>query len=211
MEIHFQSRWFERCIKTYLGVSGRALTEEDVQDIKYLYVSTTDGYFIGFGKEELPPDFVFSDAGDEWDCCCLSDTGSYHSVEDFIQVREWEGVRTLEIKRALLEEENQMPNVQSMEAFERSVQIFEPVEEDFEGLVRNEETYDYGILTPEDFAGLPNLEAVRLMSCETEIHSLAFLNALPRLRVLESGQVHLNTLEGLDRLIGLEKLCIWSN
>lgn len=126
-------------------------------------------------------------------------------------MQEWEGVRTLEIKRALLEEENQMPNVQSMEAFERSVQIFEPVEEDFEGLVRNEETYDYGILTPEDFAGLPNLEAVRLMSCETEIHSLAFLNALPRLRVLEIGQVHLNTLEGLDRLIGLEKLCIWSN
>ena len=200
-----------RCIKTYLGVSGRALTEEDVQDIKYLYVSTTDGYFLGFGKEELPPNFVFSDAGDEWDCCCLSDTGRYHGVEDFIQVQEWEGVRTLEIKRAHIEEENQMPNVQSMEAFERSVQIFEPVEEDFEGLVRNEETYDYGILTPEDFAGLPNLEAVRLMSCETEIHSLAFLNALPRLRVLEIGQVHLNTLEGLDRLIGLEKLCIWSN
>lgn len=62
MEIHLQSRWFERCIKTYLGVSGRALTEEDVQDIKYLYVSTTDGYFLGFGKEELPPNFVFSDA-----------------------------------------------------------------------------------------------------------------------------------------------------
>ena len=38
MEIHFQSRWFERCIKTYLGVSGRALTEEDVQDIKYLWI-----------------------------------------------------------------------------------------------------------------------------------------------------------------------------
>ena len=71
--------------------------------------------------------------------------------------------------------------------------------------------YDQDITIQEAAGHLPNLEAVRLMSCETEIHSLAFLNALPRLRVLEIGQVHLNTLEGLDRLIGLEKLCIWSN
>lgn len=72
-------------------------------------------------------------------------------------------------------------------------------------------TYDYGILYPEDFAHLNNLEVVRLMSCETEIHSLAFLEPLSKIRVLEVGQVRLHTLEGLDKIIGLEKLCIWAN
>lgn len=49
------------------------------------------------------------------------------------------------------------------------------------------------------------------MSCQTEIHSLRFLEDLPELRILEIGEVFLNDLEGLEKLIGLEKLCIWSN
>lgn len=56
-----------------------------------------------------------------------------------------------------------------------------------------------------------NLEVLRLMSCQTEIHSLKFLDALSRLRILEIGEVFLNDLDGLENLIGLEKLCIWSN
>lgn len=42
-------------------------------------------------------------------------------------------------------------------------------------------------------------------------HSLAFLESLSKIRVLEVGQVRLHTLEGLDKIIGLEKLCIWAN
>ena len=49
------------------------------------------------------------------------------------------------------------------------------------------------------------------MSCQTEIHSLKFLDALSSLRILEIGEVFLNDLDGLENLIGLEKLCIWSN
>ena len=58
---------------------------------------------------------------------------------------------------------------------------------------------------------MTGLEVVRLMSCETEIHNLKFLTALSKLRVLEIGEVFLDTVEGLEALIGLEKLCIWSN
>ena len=50
MEIQFQSRWFEKCIRDYLGIADRKITTEDVSVIKYLYVSTTDGYFLGFGR-----------------------------------------------------------------------------------------------------------------------------------------------------------------
>ncbi len=234
MELQFQSRWFERCIREYLGIAHRMLTVEDVSVIKYLYVSTTNGYFLGFGMGELPKVFEFSDAGDEWFCRCLSDTARYHNIEEFIDIKDRENSKELSIKKELLaventnnQEENLSPLeqkkkllawkrerekiAQGMQDFENSVKIFEAVESDFEGLVEDEKTYDYGILVQDDFCHLTNLEVVRLMSCETEIHSLAFLSALPKLRVLEVGEVRLNTLEGLDKLAGLEKLCIWAN
>lgn len=233
MEIQFQSRWFEKCIREYLGIADRALTAEDVSVIRYLYVSTTNGYFLGFGRGGLPEAFAFSDAGDEWDCCCLSDTGEYHAIEEFINIREWEDHKELSIKRELLEKEEEEEewddedeewndvdeddeewddeDTSGMQDFENSVKIYEAKERDFEGLIEDETAYNYGILIPEDFAHLTNLEVVRLMSCEMEIHSLAFLKALPKIRVLEVGEVRLNTLEGLEKLIGLEKLCIWAN
>ena len=43
------------------------------------------------------------------------------------------------------------------------------------------------------------------------IHSLSFLEEYSKLRVLEIGEVDLNDLKGIDKLIGLEKLSIWSN
>lgn len=211
MEIQFQSRWFEKCIRDYLGIADGKITTEDVSVIKYLYVSTTDGYFLGFGKGDLPANFEFSDAGDEWFCCCLSDTGKYRTVEEFIDIREWEDSKELQIKSELLDEEREDKDASDMKDFESSVKIYESEENDFDGLVRNEMTYDYGILYPEDFVHLKNLEVVRLMSCETEIHSLAFLESLSKIHVLEVGQVRLHTLEGLDKMIGLEKLCIWAN
>lgn len=234
MEIQFQSRWFEKCIREYLGIADRVLTVEDVSVIRYLYVSTTNGCFLGFGRGELPESFKFSDAGDEWRCRCLSNTARYHSIEEFIDIMEWGNYKELSIKEELLEAENTDDEeeslspleqkkkllawkrerekiAQGMRDFENSVKLYEAEEQDFEGLAKDEKTYDYGILVPDDFSHLTNLEVVRLMSCETEIHSLAFLKALPALRVLEVGEVGLNTLEGLEKLAGLEKLCIWAN
>lgn len=49
--------------------------------------------------------------------------------------------------------------------FEDSVRLYEAEERDFEGLVKDGKTYDYGILVPDDFSYLTNLEVVRLMSC----------------------------------------------
>lgn len=237
MEIQFGSRWLERCVRDYLGIEDRAVTEEDVSVIKYLYVSTTNGYFLGFGKGVLPEDFAFSDAGDEWNVRCLSDTAKYIDIEEFLNIMDWEKCKEISIKEALLEDEAEEElsydeydageasdeesddeasddgdtGSASMEEFEGSVKIYETQDSDFEGLVQDEKTYDYGVLSPDDFSHFTNLEVVRLMSCETEIHSLAFLKALSKLRILEVGEVRLNTLDGLEKLIGLEKLCVWSN
>lgn len=232
MEIQFGSRWLERCVRDYLGIEDRAVTEEDVSVIKYLYVSTTNGYFLGFGKGVLPEDFAFSDAGDEWNVRCLSDTAKYADIGAFLDIMDWENCKEISIKEALLEDEAEEElsydeydageasdeasddgdtGSASMEEFEGSVKIYETQDSDFEGLVQDEETYDYGVLSPDDFSHFTNLEVVRLMSCETEIHSLAFLKALSKLRILEVGEVRLNTLDGLEKLIGLEKLCVWSN
>ncbi|MDE7417581.1 MAG: hypothetical protein K2N44_14980 [Lachnospiraceae bacterium] len=54
-------------------------------------------------------------------------------------------------------------------------------------------------------------QMMRLMSCETKIHSLVFLKVLPKLWILEVGEVRLDTLDGLEKPAGLEKLCVWSN
>lgn len=245
MEIQFASRWLERCVRDYLGIADGAVTEEDVSVIKYLYVSTTNGYFLGFGKGVLPDDFMFSDAGDEWNVCCLHNTAKYAAIEEFLDIADWGNCKEISIKEALPEDgfddvaygneedlsddecdaeeasDKERPGDEAsddgdtgsagMEEFEGSVKIYETQDSDFEGLVQDEETYDYGVLSPDDFSHFTNLEVVRLMSCETEIHSLAFLKALPKLRILEVGEVRLNTLDGLEKLIGLEKLCVWSN
>lgn len=212
MEIQFRSRWFEKCIRDYLDIGDRAVTSEDVRVIKYLFVSTTNGYELKFGKGVLPEQFEFSDVGDEWFCCCLSDTSKYQNVEEFIDIRDWEDMKEISIKEALLEMGSfRKANARGMEEFEDSVREYWAEDSDFEGLEEDEETCDYGILFPEDFSALTSLEVVRLMSCEEEIHSLEFLRALPQLRILEVGEVRLRTLEGLEKLVGLEKLCVWAN
>lgn len=98
-----------------------------------------------------------------------------------------------------------------MRDFEKNNKVYGTYKTDLDGLDEDEVTHDRKLLIPEDFCCLTNLEVLRLISCQTEIHSLKFLDALSRLRILEIGEVFLNDLDGLENLIGLEKLCIWSN
>ena len=99
----------------------------------------------------------------------------------------------------------------AMELFEESVKTYWAEQEDYEGLADAEDSIDMGMLEADDFAYLTNLETIRLMSCEVDIHSLKFLESLANLKVLEIGEVRLHGLAGLDKLIGLDKLCIWTN
>ena len=224
-EIRFQSKWFEKCLRDYLNIEGRPITDEDVVEIKYLFVSTTHGYELGFAKS-LPPELfqtcAFPDSGDEWYFACVENTGKYSSIQDFLEIE----VSNLEIGYQVheLRLKDDTPRFayrgsavdyklaqRAMRSFDAGVKRYGTQDADFEGLVEDEITCDYGILSPEDFSCLTGLEVLRLMSCQTEIHSLSFLEHLPRLRILEIGELFLNDLAGLDKLIGLEKLCIWSN
>ena len=38
--IKFQSRWFERCLKDFLGIRERSITSEDVREIKSRYLKS---------------------------------------------------------------------------------------------------------------------------------------------------------------------------
>lgn len=224
-EIRFQSKWFERCLRDYLNIEGRPITDEDVVEIKYLFVSTTHGYELGFAKS-LPPELfqtcAFPDSGDEWDCACIENTGKYSAIQDFLEIEASNleigyQVYTLRLKDDIQRFAYRGSAVEyklaqrAMRSFDADVKRYSPRGTDFEGLTEDEITCDYGILSPEDFSCLTGLEVLRLMSCQTEIHSLSFLENLPRLRILEIGEVFLNDLAGLNKLIGLEKLCIWSN
>ena len=117
----------------------------------------------------------------------------------------------------LLEEEEELQDEEppvdeaAMKAFEENVKTYWAEREDYEGTVEDKVTFDRGMVVPEDFAYLTNLEALRLMSCQQEIHSLKFLESLEKLKVLEIGEVRLDDLDGLDKLLGLEKLCVWTN
>lgn len=216
--ISFKSKWFEKCIRKYLGIGAEEpITEDALASIKYLYVSTTHDYELAFGTEELPIPFRFDNAGDEWWSCCISNTGRFQSLEEFVEIHKWGPVSVLYLKDELLEEEEELldeePPVDeaAMKAFEETVKTYWAEQEDYEGTVEDEETFDRGMVVAEDFAYLTNLEALRLMSCQQEIHSLKFLESLPNLKVLEIGEVRLDKLDGLDKLMGLEKLCIWTN
>lgn len=215
--ICFKSKWFEKCLRNYLELGAdEPITEEMLASIKYLYVATTHDYELAFGKEELPIPFKFSDAGDEWWSCCISDTGRFQSLEEFVEIHKWGPDTVLYLKDELLKQEELQEDEPSldeaaMNAFEENIKTYWAEQEDYEGLTEDEDGLDIGIVVAEDFAYLTNLETVRLMSCELEIHSLKFLKALSKLKVLEIGEVRLDDLDGLDKLIGLDKLCIWTN
>lgn len=224
-EIKFQSKWFERCLKDFLNIKNRAVTDKDIQEIKYLFVTTTHGYGLGFAKSlpsELFQTCAFYDAGDEWAFECIEDTGKYQTVEDFLKfdsstLDDGRKVHAIRLK----EEIKRFKYAGSLAAyklaqrvmrdFEKNNKVYGTYKADLDGLDEDEVTHDRKLLIPEDFCCLTNLEVLRLMSCQTEIHSLKFLDALSRLRILEIGEVVLNDLDGLENLIGLEKLCIWSN
>lgn len=216
--ICFKSKWFEKCLRNYLELgANEPITEEMLASIKYLYVATTHDYELSFGKEELPIPFDFSNAGDEWWSCCISDTGRFQSLEEFVEMRKRRSVTVLYLKDELLEQEKvlqeEKPCVDeaSMKAFEDNIKTYWAEQEDYDELAADEDKLDIGMVVAEDFAYLTNLETVRLMSCQHEIHSLKFLKALSKLKVLEIGEVRLDDLDGLDKLIGLDKLCIWTN
>lgn len=215
-EITFQSKWFEKCIRDYLQIGDRPITLEDLSVIKYFYVATTHSHDLQFGKDSLPPVFCFDDAGDEWNCCCISNTGNYKSIEEFITINEWFGHKELEIKEEVLDAESELPDdvfseEAAMQEFMKSVKKYMAESDDYDGVEEDEEAGTSGMIFPEDFVYFTNVEVVRLMSCEQDIHSLKFLKSFPKLRVLEVGEVRLSDLEGIEKLIGLEKLAIWSN
>ncbi len=199
-----------------LGVD-EPITEEMLSSIKYLYVATTHDYELAFGKEELPIPFKFSNAGDEWWSCCISDTGCFQSLEEFVEIHKWGSVTVLYLKDELLEQEEELQEDEpcldeaAMKTLEENIKTYWAEQEDYEGLAEDEDDLDIGMVVAEDFAYLTNLVTVRLMSCQHEIHSLKFLESLSKLKILEIGEVRLADLDGLDKLIGLDKLCIWTN
>ncbi len=217
-KIEFQSKWFERCIRDYLKLSfDEPIIQEALDIIKYLYVTTND-YEIGFGKGDLPKhDFGFDDTGEEWDYC-VQNPGRFENFDKLIKVGDVNygtyQFLTLTVRKeieAICEKENDSRDYdeEGMALFEESVKKYMPEDDEFDGLEEDEETNDCGILVAEDFTYLRNLEVLRLMDCQQEIHDLSFLRNLTKLRVLELGEVQLSTLEGTERILDMEELCIW--
>ena len=69
---------------------------------------------------------------------------------------------------------------EGMETFEASIKEYEPDDEEFEEFEEDEETGDCGIIDASDFTYLRNLEVLRLMDCQQEIHELSFLRELKK-------------------------------
>lgn len=235
-EIKFKSKWFEKCIRDYLQIQEGPITQEQLNVIKYFTVETTHSLAIAFGSEKLPVKFDFVDAGDEWDCCCISDTGKYGNIESFIDVETYGKFTFLKIKEEALEAEEALKEVRAaledeadskktakemfqemkeqkavMKAFMNNVKEYWPKEEDYAGIEEDENACNSGMIFPEDFEYLKNVEVLRLKTCEWDVHTLKFLKELPKVKILEVGEVRLTDLEGIEKLVGLDKLTIWAN
>lgn len=217
-KICFKSKWFEKCIRDYLELAeGEDVTQERLDEIKYLFVST-NYYTLGFGKGDLPKDdFCFDNTGEEWSIC-VKNPGRFETFDKLIYVGDLDFVTykrlTLTVRKEIeemCEEENDERDFdeEGMELFEESIKEYEPDDEDFEEFEEDEETGDCGIIDASDFTYLRNLEVLRLMDCQQEIHELSFLRELKKLRVLELGEVKLDSLEGTERILDMEELCIW--
>ena len=205
--INFNSKLINKYLRKYLKIENeeQAITENMIEDIKYIYLSTTHGYSIAFGKGTLPEIFEFDDCGDEWWCLCMKDTNRFESYKDFITVEKIENIYTLKFT----EEPDELNcNDNDMKEFNNTVQKFWADVSDYNTLEKDEEG-NTGFVNADDLKHFKNVEVVRLMDCEMDIHSLNFINALPNLKVLEIGRIQLHDLEGLEKLNKLEHLCIW--
>lgn len=234
--IKFKSKWFEKCIRDYLQNQEGTITQEQLNTIKYFAVETTHSLTVEFGNEKLPENFFFLDAGDEWDSCCISNTGKYEKVESFIDIKTFGGFQFLEIKEEALEEEEALKKEKilkeedadhkktakemfcemkeqkaAMKAFMDTVKEYWAKEEDYVGAEEDEDACNSGMIFPEDFVYLKNVEVLRLKTCELDIHTLGFLKELSNLKILEVGEVRLTDLEGIEKLVGLDTLTIWTN
>ncbi len=208
-EIRFRSKFLERCIKSFLGLDGKSVTSEALAQIKYLRIATTHDHELSLGTGVLPKNFYFDDAGDEWNFHSLDDTGRFKFIEDFIDIAEYYPPnKELKIKDELCCEDWNDPcyDEEAMRVFNDSIETFWAEEEDYSFAGENDELF-----FAEDFAYFTNVEVLRLNGCEQDIHNVEFLNTMNRLRVLELGEISLTSMEGTEKLIGLEKLCIWSN
>lgn len=229
-EIKFKSKWFEKCIRDYLQIQEGPITQEQLNVIKYFTVETTHNLAIEFGNEKLPENFIFVDAGDEWDCCCVSDTGKYGNVESFIDIETYGEFIFLKIKEEALKEaqaaledeadskktakemfQEMKEQKAAMKAFMNNVKEYWPNEEDYVGIEEDENACNSGMIFSEDFVYLKNVEVLRLKTCEWDIHTLKFLKELSKVKILEVGEVRLTDLDGIEKLVGLDKLTIWAN
>ena len=208
-EIKFRSKFLERCIREYLDLSDAPITDTALAQIKYLRIATTHDHELSLGKGTLPKAFYFDDAGDEWNFCSLDDTGRFACIEDFLDIAEYYPPnKELSIKDELRQENWNEPsyNEAAMQSFNDDVVTYWAEEKDYQFTGENDELF-----FPEDFAFFTNVEVLRLNGCEQDIHSIAFINGMKKLRILEVGEVRLHNMDGTEKFIGLEKLCVWSN
>ncbi|MBE6901744.1 MAG: hypothetical protein E7478_04660 [Ruminococcaceae bacterium] len=208
-EINLKSKFLERCVKEYLGLGDSPIMDTDLAQIKYLRIATTHDHEMSLGKNTLPKDFYFDDAGDEWNFCSLDDTGRFAHIEEFIEVAEYYPPnKELSIKDELRQHDWSEPNYDeaAMQNFNEDVVTYWAEEDDYSFAGENDELF-----FAEDLAYFTNVEALRLNGCEQDIHNIAFLGVMNKLRVLELGEIRLNSMDGIEKLIGLETLCIWSN
>jgi len=208
-EIKFKSKLFDKYFRKYLNIENdnEPITEDMLQDIKYIGLRTTGSYCIAFGKGTLPEVFEFDECGDEWYYCCMKDTHKFKSYKDFLKINNNDEFITLEF---IKEPEELDCNDKNMKEFNSSVKTFRADFKDFKDLERNEYG-DTGFVSSDDFKYFKNAEVIRLMDCEVDIHSIGFINEMSNLKVLEIGQVSLKDHEGLDKLNTLKRLCIWQN
>ncbi len=209
VEINLKSKFLERCVREYLGLGDAPITDTALAEIKYLRIATTHDHELSLGKLALPKDFYFDDAGDEWNFHSIDDTGRFACIEDFLDIAEYYPPnKELSIKDEFRPSNWDVPDCDeaAMQAFNDSVVTYWAEEDDYQFAGENDELFFV-----EDFVYFTDVEVLRLNGCEQDIHSIAFVAALKKLRVLEIGEVSLNSMDGIEKLIGLEKLCVWSN
>ena len=217
MEIKLKSKWLQECLCKFFNKKDDMLKEEDLKKIKYIRLGTSNGYELQLSDQAPPEKFAPSDCGDEYECCCIYNAKKFSSIDDFIKVNKWEDGYSLSLRDEVLQNQDYIWNVEfekiSMEnsKFEESLVRFEP----YDGIYMKEEYEEDAenkiLLNTDDFKYFTELEALRFMDCCIEIHKINFLKNLRKLRILELGSISLESFDGIEELMNLEQLCIWSN
>lgn len=209
MDLVFSQKWIADAAAEVSDKTVSELTAEDVGKIKYLSFGEDfdNGFFIELSAKEPPRPFVDCDGGDEWLCCLRGEDIS--KLVDKFKGRESFQMSNFGLRS---KDDKWRDHVFSKDAKDLWSAFSKSVIRVDHGAALDDDAFDewYDGVRAEAWRDIPLFSGIEVL----RIHGLClpdlgFINALPKLRVVELVESEFEKPDGIENLLKLEQISCW--